>query len=633
MISRNRSSIPGVRPLMRSASNPGNVGHVWVKKRFIDPAKIASKWWNEEEKKEMGFISSRLEDNPSLSVNDPGYEDRLRVLGDKKFRSLRYGDWEIFEGQFFDEWDNRSGMSVLEYDRVPDTYSRKFLSMDWGYSSPSCILWWEVTPMGRVFIYREFYPTRLSPKELAQAIYDLSPESEKFEALWSPPELWGKEVELEGGGSPIQVLMQSVFDAHPRKITMTKANNARIPGWQKCREYLKKAPDGLPWLQVSPSCKNFIRTVPAQVHDEKKVEDLDTTGEDHACLIGCTKVLTKEGEKDIKSLVGTTGEIWTQQGWKRYFNCHQTMTNTVVVKIQMKNGLSVIATPDHLVLTNQGWKEIRDLTSSDLIQVTSWTRQLFLQRFKNLMGYGITYVGRILEGVQKRVKEIGCTVLFGNLIKEASQKIFMSTIKTVEEATIGWRIWNWSMAGSMSDITCLQKNEKKCRENRQNVFVHLQKNGIVQKQEESGIDNTVKMVGKKLNQKIRLSWFVKCVKKSTQRIGLLIQDFATLIAKCVGIDETTPKSGLISWHTLKENGKADVFDLEVEDVHSFAVNGGIIVHNSDAFRYGAVSLKTIPKTILSPQGVISLDRVYLGKNENEQPMTHIQIPGRSGYGI
>lgn len=282
LISRNRSSIPGVKPLIRSASNPGNIGHVWVKKRFIDPAKVSSKWWNEEEQKNMGFIPSRLEDNPSLSVNDPGYEDRLRVLGDKKFKSLRYGDWEIFEGQFFDEWDSRPGMTVLEYDRVPDTYSRKFISMDWGYSDPSAIYWWEVTPMGRIFIYRELYVTRLAPKELAQAIEDNSPESEKYECLWSPPELWGKEVELEGGGTPIQKLMQTTFDAHRGRIQMKRANNARIPGWQKCREWLKLAPDGKPWLQISPCCKNLIRTVPAMIHDEKKVEDMDSSGEDHA---------------------------------------------------------------------------------------------------------------------------------------------------------------------------------------------------------------------------------------------------------------------------------------------------------------------------------------------------------------
>lgn len=32
----------------------------------------------------------------------------------------------------------------------------------------------------------------------------------------------------------------------------------------------------------------------------------------------------------------------------------------------------------------------------------------------------------------------------------------------------------------------------------------------------------------------------------------------------------------------------DVYNMEVEKVHNFAVNGGLIVHNCDALRYFAV---------------------------------------------
>lgn len=282
LTTRCRSSVPGVKALIRSASNPGNIGHVWVKKRYIDPAKIQLKWYLEKEDKTLGFIPSRLEDNPSLTINDPGYENRLKILGDKKFRSLRWGDWDVFEGMYFNEWDGRPGMTVLDTERVPDTYSQKFLSMDWGYQSPACVLWWEVTPSGRVFIYRELYLTRHSPKELAQAICDASPGSERYTALWAPPEIWGKEIELDGGGEPIQKLMSEVFQKLRRDIVMQKANNARVPGWQKCREYLRLAPDGKPWVQFSPSCENSIRTIPMMIHDEVKPEDLDTDGEDHA---------------------------------------------------------------------------------------------------------------------------------------------------------------------------------------------------------------------------------------------------------------------------------------------------------------------------------------------------------------
>jgi phage terminase large subunit len=282
LTSRCRSAIAGLRSLIRLASNPGNVGHGWLKKRFIDPAKSHQKWYLEDEKKTLSFIPARLEDNPSLRKNDTTYEDRLKILGDKKYRALRFGDWEVFEGQFFSEFSVKE--HVLSYNRVPDTASKKILCMDWGYASQACVLWLEITPGGRIFVYRELWVNRLAPKELAEAIINCSPsvDKERYSGLWSPPELWGKEIELEGGGQTIQTLMQAVFNRLRRDIVMQKANNARVPGWIKIREYLRPAPDGIPWLQIAPSCTNLIETLPDMIHDEKNPEDLDTDASDHA---------------------------------------------------------------------------------------------------------------------------------------------------------------------------------------------------------------------------------------------------------------------------------------------------------------------------------------------------------------
>jgi hypothetical protein len=46
--------------------------------------------------------------------------------------------------------------------------------------------------------------------------------------------------------------------------------------------WLSLAPDGLPYWIVAETCVNLIRTLPQLVHDENNVEDVDTTGEDHA---------------------------------------------------------------------------------------------------------------------------------------------------------------------------------------------------------------------------------------------------------------------------------------------------------------------------------------------------------------
>jgi len=66
----------------RAAANPGGVGHVWVKKRFVDgrsPDRV--------------FIPSSLDDNPHLDQET--YEQSLALLDPITHAQLRHGDWTI----------------------------------------------------------------------------------------------------------------------------------------------------------------------------------------------------------------------------------------------------------------------------------------------------------------------------------------------------------------------------------------------------------------------------------------------------------------------------------------------------------------------------------------------------------
>lgn len=69
---------------MRSASNPGGPGHLWVRERFVDPATKVPK---------AIFVPARLEDNPSL--DQESYEESLAHLGPIERARLRYGDWSV----------------------------------------------------------------------------------------------------------------------------------------------------------------------------------------------------------------------------------------------------------------------------------------------------------------------------------------------------------------------------------------------------------------------------------------------------------------------------------------------------------------------------------------------------------
>jgi len=65
-------------------------------------------------------------------------------------------------------------------------------------------------------------------------------------------------------------------------VPLIRADNARIPGWQRVREYLSEGDCGLPKLLIFRNCENLIRTLPALTFDEHFVEDVGSHCEDHA---------------------------------------------------------------------------------------------------------------------------------------------------------------------------------------------------------------------------------------------------------------------------------------------------------------------------------------------------------------
>lgn len=48
--------------------------------------------------------------------------------------------------------------------------------------------------------------------------------------------------------------------------------------------------------------------------------------------------------------------------------------------------------------------------------------------------------------------------------------------------------------------------------------------------------------------------------------------------------------------SIQLDGYEDVYNMEVEDNHNFAINGGYIVHNCmDSMRYFVKTMKLVPK--------------------------------------
>src|SRR3990172_11136996 len=136
LFSRCRSSNPKIRCYIRTSAMPIGVGVGWVKQRFIDNGEKIIIDNNTGLTRQ--YISATLDDNIYLKDNDPLYELRLKLMGDKLFKVLRHGDWTVIEGSVFDELDKDKHMIPTHN---PPEGAIVFRALDWGYAKPFSVGW------------------------------------------------------------------------------------------------------------------------------------------------------------------------------------------------------------------------------------------------------------------------------------------------------------------------------------------------------------------------------------------------------------------------------------------------------------------------------------------------------------
>jgi hypothetical protein len=295
----------GMFPRIMCGGNPGGIGHLWVKQAWVSGgARMIRQMPNHEGGMLRQFLPARLEDNPSMAEQDPGYEQRLEGLGSKALvEAMRWGNWDIVEGAYFDCWDPRRHV-VRPFD-LPAHWLR-FRSGDWGSARPFSFGWWAVVaeptrtdagvwlPRGAIVRYREWYGCAVDEagaprnntglKLTAEAVGAGLAEREPREPAVSYGVLDPAAFAQDGGPS----IAERIFGGSGSRISFRRADNARVPlrgamgGWDALRNRLVGDGDGNPMVAAFATCDASIRTIPVLQHDRDKPEDLDTDGEDHA---------------------------------------------------------------------------------------------------------------------------------------------------------------------------------------------------------------------------------------------------------------------------------------------------------------------------------------------------------------
>ena len=273
-------------PRLVMTANPGGQSHNFLKALYIDPAPAKTYFYDVTMKdpnnpKDKGwltmYIPARMDDNAYI---DPSYASSFSGLPHELAKALREGDWDLVVGSFFgDIW--KRNIHVIRPFQIPE-YWLKFRSFDWGSASPFSVGWWAVAeghddiPDGALIRYREWYGAsapnrglRLTAEEVAAGI-KARERHERIDYGVADPSIW----KFDGGPSIGERLSKM-------GIRMRRADNSRVNGWDQVRQRMM-VDDDQSMIYFFESCVDTIRTLPILTHDRNRVEDIDTTQEDHA---------------------------------------------------------------------------------------------------------------------------------------------------------------------------------------------------------------------------------------------------------------------------------------------------------------------------------------------------------------
>lgn len=253
-------------PRMYLTCNPGGVGHMWFKRLFIDRNYI-----NKERPEDYVFIQSLVYENKYLMDNDPDYVRVLENLPEDRKKAMLYGDWDIFEGQYFNEFSR--DIHVIEPIEIQPHWKR-YAALDYGLDMFAC-LWIARDTEGKAYIYKEAHEPNLIISEAAKLFKEIN-SNDKLEYIFAPRDLWNRRQET--GKSVADIFYESGVD-------LTKTSVDRVDGWLATKEWLKvldnrdeQTGEGKKEsnLKIFRNCEHLIRYLPQVQIDEKNPSDVAT---------------------------------------------------------------------------------------------------------------------------------------------------------------------------------------------------------------------------------------------------------------------------------------------------------------------------------------------------------------------
>ena len=319
--------------------NPNGQSMGYIKRLFID-----RRYDEGEDPEEYSFIQSLLTDNEALMKADPTYIKYLESLPPKLKQAWLLGDWNTYEGQFFEDFKENPDIFKCQEAGITPEQAREehrwthviepfeppkewkiFRSYDWGYGKPFSMGYWALSPDDVAYRILEVYGCTKTPNE---GVRWSNKEQFEYFAKLEREHPWLRGKRIQGVADPSiwdgSKGISAAEEADKHGIWMQPGINDRIPGWMQVHERLKFDQDGYAKMYFFNTCKGAIRTIPLQQYDEHKPEDLDTDLEDHPCddiryFCMMRPIAPRIIEEEYKPAIDPLDQLSKQENtWNRY---------------------------------------------------------------------------------------------------------------------------------------------------------------------------------------------------------------------------------------------------------------------------------------------------------------------------
>lgn len=531
-------------------------GRNWVYTRLVEEA--------EKYKGTDTWIHTTTYDNQE---NLPGayiQDLETQYVGDFKKQEL-YGEFISAEGLVYPSFSRHKHL----FEGGEFKFKEVIAGVDFGFVNPSVILVIGLDFDNRLWIIDEFYERNVLIDDLIRNAKELKDKYniQRFIADPSEPQF-------------IQMFRNA-------GLQTLEAINDVIPGIAKVSTYLEVQKDSKPRLFLRKNCINTLMEFEMYRYPDKKIgrefNEKPLKIYDH-CLIGSTLVATDKGQIPIKD-VQVGDYVITRKGWKKVLSSRLTKTNAELWKVSLSNGNHIIGTSNHPIwVKNKGFTRIDALRNKyKLLSIEH--NQWYLKRKLQLMELflGDTTRKDILSPMDSiPIKDYThSTNTCGKNIMEKYQTVMRSTTKILMQPIMTLPTWNvfqqLNMESAIADDAAPVKK---------NIWQKLdswQLNGINLQQDVIGIKNIgfdllarKEMLLRKIVKYVQSNFLTN---QSTKQANSVLENAKHSIGE-IHIQKVS-----------KLKRRADVYNLDVEDVPEFYANG-ILVHNSmDALRYATMSVK------------------------------------------